>query len=199
MRDKWYGDKRDLVKWGVLLELARRYKAKHILQVLYFRPSNWKSLTIDDEEIPLNSAVLRHFRDPFSVSKIPSEACIQVIPNHFTFRDEYRNEVLRLIRARRTLPGIVFLDPDTGLRSSASRHGLEHVTEIDLQQIWSVLQPKDILALYQHKTNRRGVEWISPKRREFEQALGIHRGSSKVGWSEGIANDVVIYFAEKHG
>jgi hypothetical protein len=37
MRDKWYVDNRDLVKWGILLRLAERYAAKHILQVLYYR------------------------------------------------------------------------------------------------------------------------------------------------------------------
>jgi len=39
MRDKWYADNRDLVKWGVLLTLAERHAAKHILQVLYYRPT----------------------------------------------------------------------------------------------------------------------------------------------------------------
>jgi hypothetical protein len=37
MRDIWYGDRRDLVKWGVLVELAARHDARHILQVLYPR------------------------------------------------------------------------------------------------------------------------------------------------------------------
>ncbi|WP_157844579.1 hypothetical protein [Dehalococcoides mccartyi] len=33
MKDKWYGDKRDLVKWGVLLTLAKMFSARRILQV----------------------------------------------------------------------------------------------------------------------------------------------------------------------
>jgi hypothetical protein len=28
MRDEWYGDKRDLVKWGVLLHLAKQHGVK---------------------------------------------------------------------------------------------------------------------------------------------------------------------------
>ena len=34
MKDEWYGDNRDLVKWGALLELARRFDASCIIQVL---------------------------------------------------------------------------------------------------------------------------------------------------------------------
>ena len=44
MRDKWHGDNRDWVKWGVLLELANRYQARQILQVLYQRSSTWERL-----------------------------------------------------------------------------------------------------------------------------------------------------------
>ncbi len=39
MRDKFYGDNRDIVKWGVLPELSERYKCAEILQVLYYRPA----------------------------------------------------------------------------------------------------------------------------------------------------------------
>jgi hypothetical protein len=38
VKDKWYGDNRDLVKWGVLLLLAKRYAAGRIVQVAYYRP-----------------------------------------------------------------------------------------------------------------------------------------------------------------
>ncbi len=120
MRDEWYGDKRDLVKWSVLLELAQRYDAKHILQVLYYRPSEWKGVNIAGDDVGLNPAVLRHFRDPFSISKIVCNPCIEIVPDVFIHRNEYHSEVLKRIRLRTKLPGIVFLDPDTGFRSCAS-------------------------------------------------------------------------------
>jgi len=62
MRDKWYADNRDLVKWGVLLTLAERYAATHILQVLYYRPTEWAQLELDGEQAPLPAAVIRHSR-----------------------------------------------------------------------------------------------------------------------------------------
>jgi hypothetical protein len=47
MKDEWYGDKRDLVKWGVLLHLAATFKATRILQVPYYGQANgapWRSM-----------------------------------------------------------------------------------------------------------------------------------------------------------
>ncbi len=37
MRNQWYGDKRDLIKWGVLVHLVKDRKLKKILQVAYFK------------------------------------------------------------------------------------------------------------------------------------------------------------------
>ncbi len=34
MKDQWYADQRDLVKWGALEYLADRYSADEIVQVL---------------------------------------------------------------------------------------------------------------------------------------------------------------------
>jgi len=70
MRNQWYSDNRDLVKWGVLLEVAGRHRAKHILQVLYLRPNTWESLEIDGEQVELAPAVIQQFRSAISVSAI---------------------------------------------------------------------------------------------------------------------------------
>lgn len=196
MRDEWYGDKRDLVKWGVLLEVAQRYGAKHILQVLYHRPTKWKPLRIDGEKVKLNSAVLQHFRDPFSVSQIECKCRIEVLGNQFEDRNEYLKEVLKRIRLRSGLPRIIFLDPDTGLEPKG-KATLNHVLASELKKIWATLIRGDVLVLYQHQTNRNGSEWIQPKKRQFEKALGIRRGESKMGNAKGIAKDVVFLFAEK--
>ncbi len=196
MRDEWYGDKRDLVKWGVILELARRYKAEHILQVLYYRPTEWKSLEVDGQEIRLNLAVLQHFRDSTSISKIACKCRVEVVSDPFKFRGDYHREVIKRIRLRTKLPGIVFLDPDTGLEPKG-KPTLKHVLGSELKDIWDALSKGDVLLLYQHQTNRDGSEWIQAKKRQFEKALGIGGGESKIGRSEGIANDVVFFFVEK--
>ena len=62
MRDKWYGDKRDLIKWGVLLRLADHFDAMRILQLAYYRPSEFVGrLEIDGQECDIPGEVIAHF------------------------------------------------------------------------------------------------------------------------------------------
>ncbi len=197
MRDQWYGDNRDLVKWGVLLELARRHRAKHILQVLYLRPSTWERLTIDRDQVELPTAVVQHFRSAASVSAIHCPAQIEVVSENFGDRTDYRQVVLRRIRLRSQLPGIVFLDPDTGLEPRIAKP--EHVLESELAEIWQALRSGDVMVLYQHQTNRSGAPWIKPKKAQFERALGVRQGSAKLARAVGIARDVALFFIEKKG
>ena len=197
MRDQWYGDKRDLVKWGVLLELAQRHDAKHILQVLYQRPSTWERLEIDGEQVDLNPAVLQHFRSTASISAIQGPTQVDILSDTFDDRSSYLKIVLNRIRLRTKRPGIVFLDPDTGLEPSG-KAGLQHVLESELAEIWRALCSGDVLVFYQHQTNRNGDPWIERKKVQFEQALSIGQGLVKVARAPGIAPDVVFFFIEKN-
>jgi len=195
MRDQWYGDNRDLVKWGVLLELAHRYRVKHILQVLYQRPSTWERLEIDGEQVELPPAVLQHFRRATSITALECAAQVEVISEPFGDRDAYLQIVLQRIRLRAQLPGIVFLDPDTGLEPSFAR--LEHVVGSELLKIWETLSSGDLLVLYQHQTNRNGGPWIEQKKAQFARALGVPEGMAKLARAAGIARDVAFFFIEK--
>ena len=197
MRDEWYGDNRDLVKWGVVLELARRYGAKHILQVLYQRPSVWEPLVVDGEQIEVADAVLQHFRCCTSVTAIQCQAAVEVVSENFEDRRIYHQIVLQRIRERPEAPGIVLLDPDTGLESR--RAGPEHVLESELAEIWRTLRLGDVLAFYQHQTNRNGTPWIEPKKAQFERALGVGNGSAKLAQGKGIARDVAFFFIRRNG
>jgi hypothetical protein len=188
MRDQWYGDKRDLVKWGVVLELVRRHRTKHVLQVLYHRRSEWGLLEIDGDAVDLPQAVIRHFRRETAICAIDCPAQVDVIPETFENRVAYHQNVLARIRSRTQLPGIVFLDPDTGLEPRIP--GLEHVLESELASIWHEMSPGDVLVFYQHQTNRNGTSWVEPKKAQFERALGIDTGSAGMALAVEIARDV---------
>ena len=69
MRNKWYGDNRDLVKWSVLLHLAMQTDAQRILQIAYFRHDDFSELTIDDERFKIPLEVRAHFRVARDVPK----------------------------------------------------------------------------------------------------------------------------------
>jgi hypothetical protein len=63
--------------------------------------------------------------------------------------------------------------------------------------LWAALKSGDVLIFYQHQTNRNGQEWITPKKAQFEQAIGLPVGGSKLAWSEPIARDVAFFYAQK--
>lgn len=86
MRDKWYADNRDLVKWSVLLTLAERHAAKHILQILYYRPTEWAQIELDGEQVPIPAAVIQHFRMAAAAEAIRASAPIEVLTDAFLNR-----------------------------------------------------------------------------------------------------------------
>ena len=197
MRDKWYADNRDLVKWGVLLTLAERHAATHILQVLYYRPTKWAYLEVDGEDVPVPAAVIRHFRRTSAVSAINAPVPIEVVADTFENREEYHRVVVDCIRRRSKTPGIVFLDPDTGLASRTPT--LDHVLDSELSTLWAELKVGDVLVFYQHKTNRNSQPWIPPKKEQFERAIGLPVGTAKQALAGKIAKDVVFFYARKAG
>jgi hypothetical protein len=195
MKDEWYGDRRDLVKWGTLLELARRYECKHILQVLYARKSTYGTITVAGEEIPLQNSIIRHFRNLASVESIATHPSIEVVADLLERRAKYHEIVIQRVLARRHSPGIVFLDPDTGLEPQ--KPGPQHVLESELLDIWGNLRKRDLLVFYQHQTNRNGSPWIEAKMEQFERAIGVRRGEANLAHAPTIASDVAFFFAEK--
>jgi hypothetical protein len=183
------------VKWGVLLELCRRFDAIRILQVLYYRPSDWKELEIDGAPTPLPKAVIEHFRNVANVRTLQTEAHLDIIDAPFHDRTEYMEHILAAIQSLPQGVCIVFLDPDTGLESKSP--GPEHVLETELRRIWQEMRAGDMLVLYQHQTNMAGVPWVEPKRLQLEQALGLSLGAAKVASAPKIARDVAFFFCRK--
>ncbi len=199
MRDRWYGDKRDLVKWGVIFRLASTYRAGKILQVAYYRPSKWDSLEIDGRQYNLPDEVIKHFRDIHNITNLNILAQIDVIGTSFgrVNRLQYTNRIVTAIRSCGPDRCIVFLDPDTGLVPSGSAAGRQHVSESELAVIWTGMRPDDVLVLYQHQTNRNGQPWVPTKRAQFEDVLGLARGEAKLAQGTAIAPDVAFFYCQK--
>ena len=197
MKDKWYGDNRDLVKWGVLLQLARRYSASRIVQVAYYRP---EIIEIDGCKYPIPDAVTRHFRrDLMDIDRLNSSGVqIEVFNLQLLDCNDYKRDVLTLVkRISFGPPCIIFLDPDTGLEPQDSRPNLKHVRESDLEKIWKEMRGNDVLVFYQHAPRvAKDTTWIEAKHWQFESALGLSNGDAKVARGE-VAPDVVFFFARK--
>ncbi|MCX5998107.1 MAG: hypothetical protein NTU41_00535 [Chloroflexi bacterium] len=194
MRDQWYGDARDLVKWGVLLHLAGSYSAKRILQVAYFQGSEWGTIEIDGQQYHIPKPIINHFRDLRNILKLSCEPRIEILDSLFEDRGQYKQAIADAVVGEH--PCIVFLDPDTGLEPRC-RNTFKHVLDSELEYVWNKMAVGDVLAFYQHQTNRNGQPWIKPKREQFEKALRLPRGSAKVAFGSKIASDVVIYYCRK--
>ena len=194
MRDEWYSDNRDLVKWGVLLKLAELYDIATILQVAYYRSTLWdeKSIEIDGRAYPLLLEVVSHFRSIKNIKAMRSKARVRVLVDPFQDRAQYRQRVLMAIRDL-PKPAIVFLDPYTGLEPKES--SLKHVLETELRAIWRALRPGDLLVFYQHQNRSRS--WVEEKQAQFENAIGLEAGSSKLARGNGIASDVAFFFSHR--
>ncbi len=192
MRDKWYSDNRDLVKWGVLLQLAELYDMATILQVAYYRSTPWdeKSIEIDGRAFQLPPEVVGHFRNIKNIETLRPNAPVMVLDDPFYDRAQYLRRILMHIR-NLPKPAIVFLDPDTGLEPKKPR--LEHVLETELWDIWHALRDGDLLVFYQHQNRSRS--WVEEKKAQFEKAIGLEPGSSKLAQGREIARDVAFFFS----
>ena len=198
MRDKWYSDNRDLVKWGVLLQLAELYNTATILQVAYYRSTPWdeKSLEIDGRAYPLPPEVVNHFRNIKNIATLRSNARVMVLDAPCHDRAQYLQCILMAIQNLPKEPAIVFLDPDIGLEPRGKPR-LEHVLETELREIWHALRRGDLLVFYQHQTNRAGRSWVEEKQTQFEKAIRLERGGSKLAQGEEIARDVAFFFSHR--
>ena len=207
MQDRWYGDNRDLVKWGTLLELARIYQAKQILQVLYYRRNTWEHnewplIKVDGKEVEIAKEVIQHFRNSKSIrylKRLTSLVSVDVLDETLSGRHQYLPYVVGEIRKRSLKPGIVFLDPDTGLEPPSRKSNLGHVLYDELTEIWNNLEAADVLVLYQHKTGMNKNDFITPKLQEFVNALGIDSAGAKYAHAPtfNTANDVAFFYAKK--
>lgn len=196
MRDKWYSDNRDLVKWSVLLLLARRFRAGRILQIAYYGPSDFATVEIDGHRHDVPSEVLSHFRDIRKVVALTSRPRITVFDSAFEGRDSYLHAVKNLIASFADEHCVVFLDPDTGLEPSGTS-GPQHVLNREARVIWGALPPEWVLVFYQHQTNRSARAWVEPKRVQFAESIGMPLSEVKVAAGPKIASDVAFFFVLK--
>ncbi|HMD97874.1 MAG TPA: hypothetical protein VKM93_11185 [Terriglobia bacterium] len=206
MRDRWYGDKRDIVKWGALLALARKRSIPTVLQVALYRPDRPSyKLTIDGGTEPLPVEVVRHFRNIDQIQELATTAkvTIDVHKDVFqrcpgfrgsreAFRKSYFDGVAERIE-KYADPVIVFLDPDTGIAPRS--YDYKHVTRLEIQTVLRAMKAGDVLVFYQHA--RRGDRnWLNSTKIEFSQAVGPHVPVDTVTCNE-IVNDVAFFVVDE--
>jgi hypothetical protein len=197
MKDIYYADNRDLVKWGGIFHLCQATGIKNIVQVAYYRRQNKKELErerlfFDGNNYQFPDAVLCHFRNMDDIKRLGSalEINIEVIKDEFhsSRRKSFHHDICEKIQ-RMNKPVIVLLDPDTGL--APEKPTSKHVISDDIWEVYQSLRPRDVIAIYQHRSRRD--TWKSDKKREFAAACQIKE--KQVGeWGSELAKDVVFFY-----
>ncbi|MGH2397071.1 MAG: hypothetical protein ACRDFW_08795 [bacterium] len=193
MKDTWYADQRDLVKWGTLAHVAERHSLAAIVQVAYLRPGTRGALLNGNGEVPISPAVWSFFRDITTVRNLGDllHRRIVVIDKPFMpqRRRQYRQAVVESVRSVESSK-IVLLDPDTGI--APAKPSGKHVTTEDIAAVWEVLQSGDWIAVYQHRS--RSKTWKQDARDRFAAVCG---NAVQVYAAPTIASDVLFLAKRK--
>lgn len=196
MRNKWFSDNRDLIKWSVLLTLARRIRADRIIQIAFLNPSEYGGIEIDGERHQIPLEVLSHFRDIRNVTGLSQHPRISVFDIFLRERDSYLQAALRYVASFSDERCVVFLDPDTGLEPNGGG-GSKHVLNHEARAFWDALPQGSMFVFYQHETNKAGKPWIEEKCAQLSDAIGVPPNEIGVASGQNISGDVVFFHASK--
>jgi len=192
MQGLWYGDRRDLVKWGALIHLAKTKGIRWIFQVAYLRNPK---LQTEENDVELPKEVWNHFYDLRHIKRLSYETGVEIIVLDQDFVPDRRGDYINNIASRLNeikSPKIVFLDPDTGIALKKAKP--EHVSIKDIEKIWKLLTNGDIIALYQHSD--RTKDWLSTRKELMSSACNDILINHILG--KGIAPDMAILWCCKN-
>lgn len=195
MKDKWYGDNRDLIKGSVLTYLCDKFEAHKIIQIAYYKESDFSSISIDKESIKVSQEVKDHFRNILNAVHIESKERIVIFNEPFVDRPSYLKAAIAFIKSFSSKLCIVFLDPDTGLEPQ--NFGYQHILNDEVNTLWKSLRNGSVLVLYQHRTSLSNKDWKELKREQLARSLQIDLNRIKVASSE-IAKDMVLFYCQKN-
>ena len=194
MKDQWYADKRDLVKWAALFALAGDSAINNIVQIAYYTPSKFNKISIDGKERDILPEIISHFRNIHNTKNINSRINVIVYDKPFKHdtRATFHKELIGFLKKNKQ-KSIIFLDPDTGLAPKQPKDTHVKLNEVTL--IWKELKQGDVLVFYQHRFRKKG--WDQDKREQLSGAIRVPINSIKIAKGQQIVNDVVFYYIQK--
>jgi hypothetical protein len=200
MRDQFYGDRKDVLKWTLALQAAG--SEKRILYVVMYRPHKG---THGQDFRPIDQAlqeVVRFFeseRKKFGAG-IPRRLAgvsalmpgrIDLVSEIYEHRDrrQYFEKILSRLCSRSPAQNfVVLLDPDNGIAGLNPKS--EHVCPQQILSVWSAMWPGDVLIVYQHQF--RDKEWRIKRLTVLASAINVPLGRIKEHRVEGV-RDVCFF------
>jgi hypothetical protein len=176
MQDYWYADHLDLIKWGILLQLADSFQAERILQLAFNpRSETFDRLVIDGKVRDIPPEALAHFRNLQTIGGLSAKVRVTVFDSPFNERQRrsHGDAVCAFVSAFSGERCVVFLDPDVGLEPRPGDGTLKHLHETEARQIWESMKAGDVFALFQHRTNMAAKPWLGTKQRQLARVLGV--------------------------
>ena len=207
MKEKWYADGRDLVKWGALVHLAKEQQVDEIVQIAMLTSEERAELEVNGKSFAIPNKVWGHFREFRDIARLGDEIGVKIEVLDQKFEHEKRNAYfdarVKDVEDRKNRKLIVFLDPDTGLQPEKSQVTEKHVRKKEVERLYNVLRLGDWLALYQHGWWPKERSWQEISKERFASTCGVHitrimsfSASSSLD-ADGAAKDVVLLAVEK--
>jgi len=180
MQNKWYGDKRDLVKWGTLIHLAGDDPEVRILQVLMMRPDSQRGSLLTEngtraaKSHPVSARVFDHFRRVQDITCLDKR--IATYDKPFPEKDQgkpqderklYFAGVCKWVRGFHGKRRVVLVDPDTGIKQR--RRTWKHIEDGEMKELYQQLDRGDTLVLYLHRQLFQ-KDWLDRTLRQFAKA-----------------------------
>ena len=97
MKDIWYSDNRDLVKWSVLIKLSQIYRMDKIIQIAYYRDSEFHGIQIDGQNHSIPSEVINHFRKIHNIENLRTDIEIIIFDEVFEDRKDYHANLIKFL------------------------------------------------------------------------------------------------------
>jgi hypothetical protein len=176
MRNEFYGDKRDLWKWTIALREAG--PRRKILHVPMLRPTKWpqkKPQGVDDRVWEFFTQEWKCFDEGSSrclrIAQLSDQ--VDVISHDFDNRNrsDYFGRVVASLTLRQHERGLVVLrDPDTGVIGSKATE--KHISQEEVEMVWSAMRADDILMIYQHNARVEKKIWIPEKKELIARIIG---------------------------
>lgn len=199
MRDQWYADHRDLVKWATLLHVAQTHSIGTIVQVACYRPDafNKHKLSVDGNQVDIPDAVWAHFRNIHAIQGLAQCAgiTIRVLDDIYCRpRQSYYDNIIEHLTQPRNDSWVVFLDPDTGIEPEKTVD-LKHVTCDEVAMVFDGMCPRDMLVFYQHA--RHTTTWLNDTKVQLASAIKREDGIQTYTGPKKLAGDVAFFVVKK--
>ena len=186
MRNEFYCDALDVLKWTRCLELAQLHGVARIHHLAFLTPDRGRgegnkrndrrdadpavrAYVRDEREAFIADPRLKDVRRGALLSSYLKSILVTVDARPF----EQRNRSTWIGEAARSLrdiqqPAVILLDPDNGV---GDKHPTDaHVRPEEFAVLFSSVLPKSVLVVFQHQQRRRG--WADASRSSLSTTLG---------------------------